>query len=129
MPASWEIDVQARLTTVTVTGKFTVDQAQQTLLELYAQPSYNLPMDDLWDLREALVDIGPGDMLRFVRFIFGRRGGPRTDRTALVVTGGGHQFGLSRMYQTYADTILSLPVSVFTDIDEARAWLGDPRAS
>ena len=125
MPASWTIDEHARLTTVTIAGRFTLPEAQQTLLELYAQPSYNRPMVDLWDLREAQLEAGPGDMLRFVRFMLGRSGGARTDRTALVVVAGGHQFGLSRMYQTYADTMLSLPVSVFTDVDQALAWLGE----
>lgn len=122
MPITWNIDEHAALVTVRVQGVLTLEGARQTLTALYAEPSYRSPMVDLWDLREAEIDSGPGDVQRFVQFIQLSRGERGSDRTALVVARPA-DFGISRMYQSLAAEALPFPVQVFTQIDEAYAWL------
>jgi hypothetical protein len=123
MPITWHIDEDAALVTVRVEGVLTLEGARQALMNLYAQPSYRSPMVDLWDLRDAEIDSGPGDVQRFVQFIQTNRGEHGSDRTALVV-GRPADFGISRMYQALAENTLPFPVQVFTQLDEAYAWLG-----
>lgn len=123
MPITWDIDERAKLVTVRVVGPLTLDGARQALTELYAEPSYRPPMVDLWDLRAAEIDRGPGDVEAFVRFIQANRGERGTDQTALVVASTA-DFGISRMYQAYAEVSLPISIRTFTQIDEAYAWLG-----
>jgi hypothetical protein len=125
MPIIWHIDEDAALVTVRVHGALTLDGAQQTLMALYAEPRYRSPMVDLWDLRDAEIDSGPGDVQRFVQFMALSRGEHGSDRTALVVARGA-DFGISRMYQTLAEATLPISIQVFTQLDEAYAWLGRP---
>jgi hypothetical protein len=122
MPITWDIDEDARLVTVRVVGQLTLDGARQALMELYDRPSYRPPMVDLWDLRAAQIDSGPGDVQAFVRFIQGSRGDRGTDQTALVVANL-VDFGISRMYQAHAEGILPVSVRAFIRLDEAYAWL------
>jgi hypothetical protein len=123
MPITWHIDEDAALVTVRVHGALTLEGARQSLMELYAQPSYRSPMVDLWDLRDAEIDSGPGDVQRIVQFIQGNRGERGSDRTALVVARAA-DFGISRMYQTLAEGTLPFSVQVFTQLDQAYNWLG-----
>ena len=123
MPITWHIDEDAGLVTVRVVGPLTLEGARQTLTELYAQPSYRPPMVDLWDLRAAQIESGPGDVQAIVRFIQASRGSGGTDQTALVVTSTA-DFGISRMYQAHAEASLPISVRAFTRLDEAYAWLG-----
>lgn len=122
MTITWDIDEKAGLVTVRVVGQLTLESARQALTELYAQPSYRPPMVDLWDLRAAQIDSGPGDVQAFVRFIQGSRGNHGTDQTALVVSNM-VDFGLSRMYQAHAEASLPISVRAFTQLDEAYEWL------
>ena len=122
MPITWDIDEGARLVTVRVVGPLTLDGARQTMMELYAQPSYRPPMVDLWDLRAAEIESGPGDVQAFVRFMQGNRGDRGTDLTALVVSNM-VDFGISRMYQAHAEASLPISVRAFTRLDEAYEWL------
>jgi hypothetical protein len=122
MPTTWDIDEDAGLVTVRVVGPLTLDGARQALTELYAQPSYRPPMVDLWDLRAAEIDSGPGDVESFVRFIQSSRGIRGTEQTALVVASMA-DFGISRMYQAHAEASLTISVRAFTQLDEAYAWL------
>jgi hypothetical protein len=122
MAITWDIDEDARLVTVRVVGPLTLDDARQALMDLYAQPSYRPPMVDLWDLRAARIDSGPGDVEVFVRFIQGRRGDRGTEQTALVVASMA-DFGISRMYQAHAEASLPISIRAFTQLDDAYAWL------
>ncbi|PRP93161.1 hypothetical protein ENSA5_44280 [Enhygromyxa salina] len=124
MPVEWNIDEDARLTTVRVDGPLTLTIGRETLAALYAEPGYHSPMASLWDLRKAQLDPRPGEVQQFVEFIRTHRGARGTDQTALVVARPA-DFGISRMYQAYAETTLDFPVRVFLDLDEARAWLAD----
>lgn len=123
MPITWHIDEDAGLVTVRVVGPLTLAAAQQTLTELYAQPSYRPPLVDLWDLRAAQIEASPGEVQAFVRFIQASRGTRGTDQTALVVNNTA-DFGLSRMYQAHVESSLPISVRAFTRIDDAYAWLG-----
>jgi hypothetical protein len=122
MSITWDIDADAGLVTVRVVGPLTLDSARQALLELYAQPTYRPPMVDLWDLRFAQIDSGPGEVQAFVRFIQGSRGNRGTDQTALVVASM-VDFGISRMYQAHAEASLPITIRAFTRLDEAYEWL------
>ena len=122
MPITWDIDEVARLVTVRVVGSLTLDDARAALMDLYAQPSYHPPMVDLWDLRAAEIDSGPGDVQAFVRFIQGHRGSQGTEQTAVVVANM-VDFGISRMYQAHAEASLPISIRAFTQLDEAYAWL------
>jgi hypothetical protein len=122
MPITWDIDEDAAIVTVRVVGSLTLEGARQALVELYAQPSYRPPIVDLWDLRAAQIDSGPGDVAAFVRFIEGSRGDRGTDQTALVVANM-VDFGISRMYQAHAEASLPISIRAFTQLDEAYAWL------
>ncbi|MFO7563295.1 MAG: STAS/SEC14 domain-containing protein [Enhygromyxa sp.] len=123
MPITWNIDEDAKLVIVRVVGRLTLGDARQALIELYAQPSYRPPMVDLWDLRAAKIDSGPGEVEAFVRFIQGSRGDHGTDKTALVVASM-VDFGISRMYQAHVEASLPISIRAFTQLDEAYAWLG-----
>jgi hypothetical protein len=122
MSITWNIDEDAKLATVRVVGSLTLESARQALMELYAQPSYQPPMVDLWDLRAAQIDSGPGDVPALVRFIQGNRGNHGTDQTALVVASM-VDFGISRMYEAHAEASLPISIRAFTQLDEAYAWL------
>ena len=125
MPITWNIDEDAALVTVRVDGALTFDGARQTLTELYADPRYRSPIVDLWDLRDAEIDSGPGDVQRFVQFVQLSRGERGIDQTAIVVARPA-DFGISRMYQSLTEATLPISVQVFTQLDEAYAWLGRP---
>jgi hypothetical protein len=123
MPITWHMDEKAALVTVRVQGALTLEGARQALMSLYAEPKYRSPMVDLWDLREAEIDSGPGDVQRFVQFIQASRGDRGSDQTALVVARPA-DFGISRMYQTLAEGTLPFSIQVFMRIEDAYAWLG-----
>jgi hypothetical protein len=127
MPITWHIDEHAAIVTVRVEGALTLDGARQTLTELYTDPRYRSPIVDLWDLRDAEIDSGPGDVQRLLQFIQLSRGDRGSDRTALVVARPA-DFGISRMYQSLAEATLPFSVQVFTQLEEAYAWLGRPMA-
>ena len=122
MTIEWHIDEDAGLTTITVSGRLTFDRVRATMLELFAQPAYRPPMADLWDLRAAKIDPGPGEVSEFVRFLESSRGESGTERTALVVTRA-VDFGISRMYQAHAEVRLPLTIRVFEELGQARSWL------
>jgi hypothetical protein len=125
VPITWNIDEGAAIVTVRVDGALTFDGARQTLMELYADPRYRSPIVDLWDLRDAEIDSGPGDVQRFVQFVQLSRGERGIDQTAIVVARPA-DFGISRMYQSLTEATLPISVQVFTRLDEAYAWLGRP---
>jgi hypothetical protein len=125
MPITWNIDEHAAIVTVRVEGALTLDGARRALTALYTDPRYRSPIVDLWDLRDAEIDSGPGDVQRLLQFIQLSRGEGGCDRTALVVARPA-DFGISRMYQSLAEATLPFSVQVFTQLDEAYAWLGRP---
>ena len=64
-------------------------------------------------------------MQRFVQFVQLSRGERGIDQTAIVVARPA-DFGISRMYQSLTEATLPISVQVFTQLDEAYAWLGRP---
>ena len=76
MPITWNIDEDAGVVVVRVVGPLTPEGARQTLLELYQQPAYRSPLVDLWDLREAQIDSGPGDVEAWLFYPLEDHAGP-----------------------------------------------------
>jgi hypothetical protein len=80
----------------------------------------------IWDLNKGgNPELSPDD----IRKIFGvsiEYGSQRKTGKTAIVTDNDLYFGLSRMYETYAEieTDLSLQVQVFRKFKEAIAWFG-----
>ena len=122
MPVEFLIDEERRCTTVIVRGSLTLEVARRAHKDLYAQDAYRSPMVSLWDLSEATLDPGPGEVLRLVEFIREHRGEKGVTRTAIVASRV-VDFGISRMFEAHA-AALPFEVKVFRKSDEARRWLG-----
>lgn len=113
--------ISADLMVIQATGPLTEERARAAIEEFYAgDPTRGL----IWDLRQAdLTAFSTDQILATIKLAMGfshhREGG----RSALVV-GEDLAFGLSRMYQNWAEAQNHpIPHGVFRDLDQARAWV------
>jgi hypothetical protein len=105
---------------LTVEGEFALDEAIDSMRELYEETRYTEPTRLLWDLRAARFTLSNTEIEMFADFI-------RTNRTqgrgrAAVVATEDLSFGLSQMYglKTYD---IPVDVEAFRDFDDAINWL------
>jgi hypothetical protein len=117
-----EVDRSRKLTTFTVSGTVTARDFATAIRSFYAG---EITLHALWDFRDGDVQLTDAEIWNRARSVSTlnlstRRGG----KTAFVARKG-TSLGLAKMYQLITDT-MSLPfeIKVFTDLMEAKHWLG-----
>ena len=120
MAVDAHIDWDDGLILFTVRGPLLRADMEAALSSVYADAERSLPSTYLWDLREAEIDWSGEQVKEFVHWVLANR--PEgTSRNAVVASSDLH-FGLARMYEALTSD-LPVNLSVFRDMDEARAWV------
>ena len=120
MPVHAQIDWDAGLILFTARGPVTRADMESALSAIYEDPERSLPSTYLWDLREAEIDWSGEQVKDFVYWVLANR--PEGTSRNAVVASSDLQFGLARMYEALISEIPA-NLSVFRDMDEARAWV------
>ncbi len=126
MPVSYAIDPKYRLVTLTVVED--LDEAMIRVVErdLTTDPAYDRDYDHLLDVRGGRNLIGSSGVLREMAAKPIVNPGVRR----AIVTGNLVAYGLARLFQATHDAQgLGDEIKVFRNMDEARAWLAQPRAA
>ena len=117
----YEIDAERQLVLATFFGEASLTDAQAIVAELYNDPRLSPSMARVYDCR-AVTRMPPALELRAVADLFQRNVDPTLRvRRAIVVTPGAY-YGLGRMLQALLD-LVGLEVSLFTELDDAVAWV------
>jgi hypothetical protein len=117
------VESDTNTTVFRVTGEADVDRIVTEIIEFLVTAPTRLA---IWDLSDAsLRGMNASDLREIVRragpFTGSRAGG----RTA-IITGNDLDFGLSRMFATFADLHeIPFEICVFRDSQSARAWLSE----
>ena len=123
MNITMEIDETANLRTHRVTGDLTMDAVFAELEQVYSKPDFQPDMNVMWDLRGATItSMSSAEIQRLSDFVAGRWGPGGKSRAALVVSRD-FEFGLTRMYEIFLESRMSVQVQVFRDLDEAMKWI------
>jgi hypothetical protein len=110
---------------VTTWGEASHEALDSYIRELVSDPRYEPGLLVLVDHRRADWDgFSAQDFRRRTDVVEQNAGRLGPQRLAMVV-GSKAAYGLGRMWQTLLDSRSQLHVSVFEDIDAARAWLRD----
>lgn len=118
-------DTENGLTVFTVIDKVDAEQLLRRVISFLTEEPTRFV---LWDFRAgSLASLGSEDLKNIVeqgkQFADSRKGG----RTAIVCSTD-LDFGLSRMFQVYAETShVPFEISVFRNFDEAGAWLSNAK--
>ena len=122
MPVKHHIDRQAGLSILVVEGELVFEELRSFVQAVYEDDFF--PAGSLFDMRTATSsDVSTPQIRSLVALIEQRRRNPGPTRWAIVASRD-VDFGLSRMFKTYADKI-STDIRVFRDIDEAKLWLAE----
>lgn len=119
-----EIDVHCEgdLARITVRGTVTLTDLKSALELLVASPGYRPRIAMLWDLRAADAgELRAPDLTRYARHLadYPERFGARV---AMVVSRD-LEFGVMRMWQSFAEAPVPQERRVFRNLDEALGWL------
>jgi hypothetical protein len=118
------IDRDRRIVWLTGTGVLTLEAVLRDQDRLRADPDFTPDCNLLADYRDA--DLSELDATK-MRVIGARSPLAPTARRAFVVRGEVN-FGLGRMFETYSQLgERNAVVRIFQDLDEAVAWLLEPR--
>ena len=122
MPISYRIDLERNLVLTTASGTLTDDDIVQLKTRLVRDPDFKPGMKELSDIRGIdQLDVTPGGVGAMVQQDIRDSAEVASHKLALVVSKE-VAYGMARMYQTLTKSNIET-VSVFRDIDEARAWL------
>ena len=118
-PVQWRIDPQRRIVYLTFLKNPTVSEAMNMISEIIAHPDYQNDFGFLADRRT----VGPAttEYMKGATEIARHHKAELQGRWATVVTGL-TSFGMARMGEILAEPI-GIHERVFTDFDEAEAWL------
>lgn len=119
----YEIMPEQSLVLVTYEFHPTYRQWAELMSQVFADPQFKPGFDFLFDKREA-GDAATSEYAQAVAS-FNRKHGDKMGRCAILVQGM-LAFGMSRMTEAYSPKDC---VRVFTEMDEARAWLRSGRKS
>ena len=123
MPIETSIDSATGLRTHVATGTLTPDELENALLGAYRRSDYRPEANSLCDLRGVDVEAFTGpEVRRIVDAVLKHRGAPPGIRTAIVV-GRDLSYGLARMFAQQLEAESPSDVTVFSDMNEAMAWL------
>jgi hypothetical protein len=119
MPYKWKVDPAARLVFVRGWGPMDLEESLRTPHELLSDPAYDPGFGVLVDLRELDYEPQPDDVVAVAHNLIGMAPLLRS-RIGVVVAQG-----LATAAEVGAAMAGAggLPLRVFTDPDEARAWL------
>ncbi len=115
------------LTIHTVTGDLSVQDVCDELDYYY---SGHFTMLILWDVTRADLSSWQKDDIIYLARKVKKYSHLRRDGKTAIVLLRDVDFGISRMYQTYADVEkIDFEINVFRDVNEAKQWLGVPITS
>ncbi len=123
MRITTKVDYDNQLTTHTVIGEVTFEDAVTTLNQFWeGQQTINV----LWDIRKGVVaDVSPKEAKIISNYIKYYSKKHPESRSAIVVSGD-LEYGLSRMVQALGEIRgLSLQTGVFRSFKEAILWLDE----
>lgn len=121
----WIIDFhpQQEYFEVVVTGEFDVDEHVRMVEEVLSHADWAPGRSVLFDRRRNDFNKAAYEEMRRSASVHGERDeaiGP--GRAAIVMTPGA-AYGLGRQFELLSESNVSATIRIFTDIDEARAWL------
>jgi hypothetical protein len=119
MAAVYYIEKEARLVRTHATGTFGYEDAISHMTRIKKDPDFDPAFSQLLDFREVTEMILTHDEIVSLSAVevFSRQ-----SRRAFLV-GTPEQFGLARVFQSYRSSRGDQTISVFTDAEEAFAWL------
>ena len=125
MPIKTTYDYWAGVIVYKVIGEISVDDIIEVAGKKFSDPRFSPKMSILWDLtRGTISGLDSKDMRILARSAsdaWKKVGGP--DKIAIVAEQN-IDFGLSRMYSTYAE-YYSIDLRVFRSATDAKKWLFD----
>jgi hypothetical protein len=119
MPAEYRIDRSSRRVLSSVKGVYSYDVAVMRMRQLQKDPEFDPSFALLMDFREATkVDLSHNEIVDLSNIhVFL----PESKRAFVVASP--EQFGLARMFASYRSPKKQQVFCVFTDMDDAVAWL------
>jgi glutathionyl-hydroquinone reductase len=117
-----KIDEEKDLTIQTVSGSFTVQDIFDELDRYYAG---HATMLILWDITRADLSSWQADQI--ISLVKKAKGYShlRADGKTAIVIRKNLNYGISRMFQSYAENDkIEFEIKVFRDIEKAKEWLG-----
>ncbi|MFH1690795.1 MAG: hypothetical protein ABIE42_11275 [Candidatus Eisenbacteria bacterium] len=124
MAITTTIDSDTGARTHVVTGELVPEDLLHALGQIYGRSDYRPGACVLWDLRGTELHLFAKRDIRLVAdFITENRNAPPGTCAALVVARD-LDFGLARMLEQMLVAATDVRITVFRDIDEAKAWLG-----
>jgi hypothetical protein len=125
MPADYRIDRESRRVVSLVRGVYSYDVAVERMRRLQKDPVFESTFSLLIDFREATkIDLSHGEIVELSNIpVFS----PESKRAYLVASP--EQFGIARMFASYKSPTNKNVFQVFTDIEEAVAWLDSDSTS
>ena len=127
MPVRYEVDVAREVVFAFYWGKITFDDGRGFIVSVREDPRVQPHFRTLVDYAEAtgLGEAGGYDRFaEYVEFYRSAGNGPRTARVALFVPERSAVFGALRQFLMMVNT--DGHIQLYTDMNEARAWVGLP---
>ena len=118
----YEIDKTARLVRLSYLGKPDFEEWAGTMRAVFSDPDFKTGFDFLGDRRSVKEAPASDYIQRVVAFFRDHEAEMGRSRFAMVVSGL-ETFGVGRMAQGLGAG-MSLDLQVFTDMNEAKRWLG-----
>ena len=123
MAVQTTIDAAAGIVTHKVTGDLLVEDVQQAFAERTGHSDFRPGMSILWDLSEANASrMTSSDIRRIAGQNKARLKKAGVPYKAAFLAPRDIEFGLSRMYEMFADASL-VENRVFRNLEDARRWL------
>lgn len=126
MPVRYEIDQKLETTFTYYCGKVTQDEVLAHVRARRADPRYRPHFRTLIDCSGAMANLRFGDTSKVAEFCHSHSVPPATGRMAFYVPEQKAVYGTLRQLQVLLEP--QNEVRVFTDLAEARTWLGLPAA-
>ena len=122
----YEIDLEARLARLVLSGPILLEDAIGTLRDMLADPRFDQGWDVLFDLTGAVADFGAAE-IRSVRDFVEASQDVRARSRWAVVAPSDVNYGLVRMFEALSSD-LDIRTRAFRSREEALAWLAEDRS-
>jgi SpoIIAA-like len=128
MPYTYDIDRQANLVRVTITGHNTAAEMERRMREVTNDLRWSPGMDALVDLTGMTGLDMSADQIGDLTALHGMLDALIGDGRLAMVADKEVSMGFSRLYQTFGEQRTSMKIRVFQSVREAEQWLGiNPR--
>ncbi len=121
MAISYQILKDKRLVIVTTSGETNLNEAIQSLEQMFADPEYSLEYDLLWDDTERTTVFTYDDIQKMAQH-FKHYRGDKPPKRAFVVSRA-VKYGMTRVFNTMASVSSQAQIGLFYDRKEALKWL------